>query len=282
MKKSGSIRIGNQTSFAAASMLEPFEFALTHAFTAFEFFPDHGSSGHGGWDERDLKEETRSHIRQTAAARDIELTVHAPLEIDLLRDAEDGRLYSTVEFAAEIGATLLNLHLDLSQGPERFVDALRRPLLLTAEAGLRLALENTVFTGAEDFNRFFAALYQGGDFPFAHSGMCFDLGHANLCEATRNYYWRFLDGLSGQVPIIHLHLHENYGDRDSHLTLFTGPSRNNTTGLEGLFERLARRGFGGCAILEQWPWPPSLLVDARNRLCTLLEKCPGIRPVSHP
>jgi sugar phosphate isomerase/epimerase len=282
MKKPGSIRIGNQTSFAAASMLDPFEFALANGFTAFEFFPDRGFSGYEGWDERDLSEETRRYIRHTASARDVELTVHAPLEINPLRDAEDGRLYSTVEFAAEIGATLLNLHLDLSQGAERFVESLRRALLLTAEAGLQLALENTVFTGAEDFNRFFAALHQGGEFPFAHAGMCFDLGHANLCDATRNNYWRFLDGLSEQVPIIHLHLHENYGDRDCHLTLFTGPSRDNSTGLEGLFERLARRGFAGCAILEQWPWPPSLLVDARDRLRKLLETRPGIRLLSRP
>jgi len=282
MKKSGPIRIGNQTSFAAASILDPFEFALANGFTAFEFFPNRGFSGRDGWDERDLNEETRRYLRQAASARDIELTVHAPLEINPLRDAEDGRLYSTVEFAAEIGATLLNLHLDLSQGVERFVEALRVALLLTAEARLQLALENTVFTGAEDFNRFFAALHQRSEFPFAHAGMCFDLGHANLCEPTRNNYWRFLDGLSEQVPIIHLHLHENYGDRDNHLTLFTGPSRDNTEGLEGLIERLARRGFAGCAILKQWPWPPSLLVDARNRLCKLLETHLEIRPLSRP
>jgi sugar phosphate isomerase/epimerase len=110
--------------------------------------------------------------------------------------------------------------------------------------------------------------------------MCFDLGHANLHELTRNNYWRFLDGLSEQVPIIHLHLHENYGDRDSHLVLFTGPSRDNTAGLEGLIDRLARRGFAGCAILEQWPSPPSLLVEARNRLCRLLETHPGFQPTA--
>ena len=280
MKKSGTIRIGNQTSFAAASRLEPFEFALANGFTAFEFFPDRGFAGNGGWDERDVNDETRRHIRQSASAKGAELTVHAPLEIDPLRDGEDGRLYSTVEFAAAIGAKLLNLHLDISQGVERFVAALRPALLLTAEARIQLALENTVFTGPHDFNQFFVVLHQGGDFPFAHAGMCFDLGHANLHEATRNDYLRFLDGLSEQVPIIHLHLHENHGDRDSHLTLFSGPSRDNVAGLEGVFERLARRGFGGCAILEQWPQPPTLLVDARDRLLTLLKAHPGIRPVS--
>jgi sugar phosphate isomerase/epimerase len=279
MKKFGPIRIGNQTSFAAAT-LDPFEFALANGFSAFEFFPDRGFRGCEGWDERDLNDETRRHIRQTASAKGLQLSVHAPLEINPLRDAEDGRLYSTVAFAAEIGANLVNLHLDHSQGAERFVEALKPALWLTAEAGLKLALENTVFTGADEFNRFFDALYQASGFPVAHAGMCFDLGHANLHEATRNDYYRFLDGLSDQVPIIHLHLHENFGDRDSHLTLFTGPSRNNTAGLEGLIERLARRGFAGCAIFEQWPWPPSLLVEARNRLCRLLEAFPEIQRVS--
>jgi sugar phosphate isomerase/epimerase len=279
MKKFGPIRIGNQTSFAAAT-LDPFEFALANGFSAFEFFPDRGFRGCEGWDERDLNNETRRYIRKTASAKGIQLSVHAPLEINPLRDAEDGRLYSTVAFAAEIGANLVNLHLDLSQGAERFVEALKRALWLTAEAGLKLALENTVFTGPDGFNRFFAALHQGGGFPVVHAGMCFDLGHANLHEATRNDYCRFLDELSGHVPIIHLHLHENFGDRDSHLTLFTGPSRDNTAGLEGLIDRLARRGFAGCAIFEQWPWPASLLVNARNRLCGLLETHPGILPLS--
>jgi hypothetical protein len=135
MKKSGSIRIGNQTSFASASMLDPFEFAVANGFTAFEFFPNRGFSGYQGWDERELNEETRRYIRHTASGKDVELTVHAPLEINPLHDAEDGRLYSTVEFAAQIGATLLNLHLDLSQGAERFVESLRRALLLTASTG---------------------------------------------------------------------------------------------------------------------------------------------------
>src|ERR1041385_5002974 len=140
MKKSGPVKIGNQTSFAAVSTLDPFEFAIANGFGAFEFFPDRGFSGKEGWDERDLNDETRRYIRQSASARGIELTVHAPLEINPLRDPEDGRIYSTVEFAAEIGAKLVNVHLDLSEGAERFVEALRGALLLTAEAHVMLAL----------------------------------------------------------------------------------------------------------------------------------------------
>jgi sugar phosphate isomerase/epimerase len=259
------MRIGNQTSFAA-SMLEPFEFAVANGFTAFEFFPDRGFSGVGGWHENDLNDPARRSIRQAASENSIELTVHAPLEFNPLHHSEDGRLYSTIEFAHALGATLLNLHLEVSQGVERFVESLGPALRLTAEAGLKLAIENTVWTGPEDFNQFFAALHRRGEFPSAHAGMCFDLGHANLFGATQNDYCRYLDRLSRQVPITHLHLHENWGDRDSHLTLFTGPSRETSAGIQGVLGRLNRRSFSGCAILEQWPQPPSLLVDARDRL----------------
>jgi hypothetical protein len=71
------------------------------------------------------------------------------------------------------------------------------------------------------------------------------------------------------VPIVHWHAHENWGDRDSHLTLFTGPSARDEAGLRGLVRRLVRRGFCGSVVLEQWPQPPGLLVEARDRLRAL-------------
>jgi sugar phosphate isomerase/epimerase len=265
-----SIRIGNQTAFSAGSVLEPFEYAVASRFTAFEFFPDRGPAGIGGWSELDLDEGARRGIRQAASENEIELTVHAPLEFKPLDNSRDARLYSTVAFARDIGATLVNLHLDVSRGPEAFVASLRPALQVTAEAGLRLAVENTVWTGPADFNAFFEALHRGGDSPTAHAGMCFDLGHANLYGALRNNYWAYCDALSRDVPIIHLHLHENYGDCDSHLPLFTGPSRNNATGIAGMLQRVRRRGFAGCIILEQWPQPPSLLANARDGLLNLL------------
>lgn len=272
MNEPFSMRIGNQTSFASGSVLAPFEFAVANHFDAFEFFPDRGFSGAGGWHENDLDGATRRWIRQTAAAQNIELTVHAPLEFNPLAHAGDGRIHSAVEFAAEIGATLINLHLDAGQGSEQFVRALGPTLRLTAEAGLKLAVENTVWTGPQDFNECFAVLRGRGQFPCTHAGMCFDLGHANLFGATQNDYWKYFDALAADVPVIHLHLHENFGDRDSHLTLFTGPARENPAGIAGLLERLQRRNFSGCAILEQWPQPPSLLVQARDGLVQWLGK----------
>jgi sugar phosphate isomerase/epimerase len=269
-----AIRIGNQTAFSAL-LQEPFEFALQHHFTAFEFFPDRGPAGTGGWTESDLDATTRYWIRGAAAEHNLELTVHAPLEFNPLAHPDDARLYNTITFAHDIGATLVNLHLDTSAGVDAFVSALRPTLNATAEAGLKLAIENTVWTGPTEFNDLFAALWRRADLPTAHVGMCFDLGHANLYGAMRNNYWAFLDALSAEVPIIHLHLHENFGDRDSHLPLFTGPARNTATGIAGMLSRVRQHGFAGCAILEQWPQPPSLLVNARDGLLNLLHVAPA-------
>ena len=271
-----NIRIGNQTAFSARSVLEPFEFAIAQGFTAFEFFPDRGYLGVGGWAENDLAASERLNIRRLAEENDIELTVHAPLSFNPVNKPKDPRLYSSVEFAHEIGATLLNLHLDIGSGAEHFVDCLASTLRLTAEAKLKLAIENTVWTGPQDFSALFAALRERTDLPTAHVGMCFDLGHANLYGEMQNNYWRYLDALSPEVRINHLHLHENSGDRDSHLPLFTGPARHNATGIAGMLSRVRQRGFDGCIILEQWPSPPILLVNARDGLVNLLHLAPAI------
>ena len=155
-------------------------------------------------------------------------------------------------------------------GAQAFAEALLPALQSTRKAKLKLCLENSVWTGPEEFNAFFGWLQSKQRSLADHVGMCFDLGHANVCEATRNDYCRFLDQLAPTIPMTHLHLHENFGDRDTHLPLFTGPSSGNPAGLIGLIERLRARGFSGCGILEQWPDPSSLLTDARDRLKLLL------------
>jgi hypothetical protein len=50
------------------------------------------------------------------------------------------------------------------------------------------------------------------------------------------------------------------------VTLFTGPSARDDAGLCGLVRRLVGRGFSGSVVLEQWPQPPGLLQEARDRL----------------
>ena len=125
-------------------------------------------------------------------------------------------------------------------------------------------------TAPDDFNAVFGVLSAMPE-AAGRVGMCLDTGHANLHAGTRHDYLGFVDRLGAHVPIIHWHAHENWGDRDSHLTLFTGPSAHDDRGLRGLVLRLLRRGFCGSVVLEQWPNPPGLLVAVRDRLRRLID-----------
>lgn len=259
------IRIGNQTAFMASSPLEPFQYAVENRFDAFEWFPDKKESG-AGWDIYDIPQETRRQIKETARSHDIMLTVHAPWWTNPLTPEAQEILDNQIDFAKNIGADLLNVHLSIESGVEAFAEALVPAIKATEAAGLQLSIENTPVTVPEDFNQLFTLLQSWKDLPTGHVGMCLDLGHANLCDATRNDYIRYIDLLGTHVPIIHVHMHENYGDHDSHLPIFTGPAGENDAGVRAAMERLVRRGFSGAIILEQWPEPHSLLLDARERL----------------
>jgi sugar phosphate isomerase/epimerase len=268
------IRIGNQTAVSCADPLEPFEFALRHGFDAFEWFEDkqrHADGSTAGWDESDMGPATRARIRDAGRERGILFTVHAPWQANPL-DAEGAPLLlRSIDFARDIGADLVNLHLYMDEGAAGYVRSLEPVLRHAAAAGLRVSIENTPQTTPADFNETFEHLHAVAGVPPGTAGMCLDIGHANLCRTTHNNFLRYLDQLSPQVPLLHLHVHENYGDADSHLTLFTGPSRSDDRAVRGLLRRLRGRAYQGALILEQWPKPPTLLVEAASRLRELLD-----------
>jgi len=265
------IRIGNQTAFSAARLTAPFEYALAQGFDAFEWFPDKKPEL-GGWDDTDLNEAQRRSLREAAQARGMRVSVHARWQADPLRPESEPLLRRDLELARDLGAALLNLHLYGDWRPEPFIEAIKPLIQATAQSGLQLAIENTPEHAPERFNELFAQFRTLGSVPIGHIGMCLDLGHANLCAATRNDYLSFFDQLDPWVPIIHLHLHENWGDADRHLPLFTGPAGRDDSGVRGLLERLWRRNYAGSIILEQWPQPPALLTQARDRLRGLLSE----------
>lgn len=273
------IRIGNQSAFSSSTLIQPFEYAVAHGFDAFEWFPDKRESG-AGWAESDISEEQRAFIRKTALAHDICLSVHAPWQANPLRPESRDIFLEDIEFAKDIGASLINIHLYTDEGIAYYARAVIPLIKDLTKAGIRLSIENTPITRPQDFNELFSQLGVLNLTDTDHVGMCLDLGHANLCEATLNDYLKFIDLLDPGVPIIHIHLHENYGDHDSHLPLFTGPAGKNDSGIKGFMERMIRRNFSGCVILEQWPEPPGLLNDARNRLLKIIgvSERPAIEP----
>ena len=261
------IYVGNQTACWAATPSEPFNYALSQGFNAFEWFPDKKPGA--GWDESDLNAEVRQSIRDQSRAHGIRLSVHARWQANPIAPEGNSLLSKDLELARDLGAVLLNIHLFHELGLDAFIKAIVPLVQQTADAGLQFAIENTPHHSPEDFNGFFARLRALNSLPTGHVGMCLDLGHANLCSATHNDYLAFFDRLDREVPIIHLHLHENWGDADSHLPLFTGPAARDDSGIRGLVSRLKARQFSGSGILEQWPQPPSLLNHSRDRVLQL-------------
>ncbi len=269
MRDGQGFRVGNQTAFFAP-LSEPFAFAVEHRFDAFEFFPDGGPTGRG-WSAEDVSEAERRQFRRTAEERKIRLSVHAALEASLLKEQAGGKLLRDIELARDLGAQVLNLHLASGDaaaccGAAVAVAEILQPL------GIALALENTVDVTPEYVNEIFTRLQATSIGRSDGLGLCLDIGHANLCAASANDYLGYLDRLGDHVPIVHAHVHENWGDEDSHLTLFTGPAASDRSGVLGLLQRLQQRQFEGSMILEQWPTPPTLLLAARDGLRALHEE----------
>ena len=260
------IRIGNQTNCHVPARL-PYEFAVGHGFDAFEWFSD---KGRWGWCEDDMPPAERAELRRTAQQHGILFSVHVPVAADPTTPSGAEAIRRSIRFGGDVGAGVVNLHLFPEHGAKPFAEALRPLLEVARSTGVRLCLENTPQTSPDHVNALFGVL---ATMPEAAGrvGMCLDSGHANLFAGTRNDYLGFVDRLGDHVPIIHWHAHENWGDWDSHLPLFTGPSARDDRGLRGLVRRLKRRGFSGSVVLEQWPQPPDILVRTSQRLRQLLE-----------
>lgn len=261
------IYIGNQTAFFTADPYEPFNFALAQGFDAFEWFADSKEQPGGirtGWNFSDVDDVWRARLRELTGSGRMRFSVHAPWQANPLNKGGLEVIYGALDFAASIGATVMNTHLYAENGALAFATSILPAVQRAHELGLLLALENTPHVSPEDFNAVFALLAESP--YFSAVGMCLDIGHANCSESTRNDYIRFIDRLSPQVRIIHAHIHENWGEADTHLTLFTGPARENDAGVRALAKRLKARDYSGILVLEQYPQPPDLLLEAERRL----------------
>ena len=265
MMREKRVRIGNQSALSSKRAVEPFQYAVENGFDAFEWFLIPRLLGDGR-QEAVLTPEKCREIGQTAAGKDIELSIHAPWSLDPFEPEGCELLERSLEIAMDMGAANLNIHLSSERGVEAFEKTLSPFLRRLADLPIRLSIENVPSSTPDEFNELFARFRDAGIGLGGLVGMCLDLGHANMCPLTTNDYLGFIDRLAPHVPIVHLHLHENYGDDDTHIPLFTGPSERDPAGIEGFVDRMKGRGFSGCGILEVWPDPPALLNQARDRL----------------
>ncbi|MEW6708520.1 MAG: sugar phosphate isomerase/epimerase family protein [Candidatus Riflebacteria bacterium] len=256
-----TFRVGNQTNCHIPAML-PFEFALKHGFDAFEWFSD---PGRDGWNERLFDEKQLQKIREIGLQNDIRFSVHAPWRADPTCESGRNEILQSISFAEKIGAGLVNFHIFPEKECCSYVDSLEPLLKMASTARIQLSLENVPQCSPERINQLFEMLRQRSQLH-SLTGLCLDIGHANLFPETRGNFNEYLQRISENVIIIHLHAHENFGDTDQHLPLFTGPSASDDSCLKRLVRQLKERGFAGSAVMEQWPQPPEILVKTRKRL----------------
>jgi sugar phosphate isomerase/epimerase len=168
-----------------------------------------------------------SAARQLAAAG-LAVTVHAPFHDlnpgalePLVQAATRRRLRQTLAAAGELGARLIVCHPGYEFWKYGGRDHLWLeqsllfwpPLLVEAQRmGIVLALENIFDRRPAPLCDLLAAL----DSPWL--GHCFDVGHWRLFSQTPLPEW-----FSALGPrLVHLHLHDNRGERDDHLPVGEG------------------------------------------------------------
>ena len=193
-------------------------------------------------------------VRELSKNVGFSLSLHAPfLDVNIasLRPSNRRRCLheylSTIEKAHEVEAEAVVIHPGQWSGLGVFYPGLDWRLNLEAIAslgdeagarGLSLAVENMppgascMLVTVDEFLRIFRELGS------SRVGVALDVGHANLVGEVE----RFLDVLAHRIT--HLHLHDNFGDEDSHLGIERGG-----VGWGRIWSFLSE-GFGGVAVVE--------------------------------
>jgi len=219
------------------------EFAKRQGFHAFEVWADHPHA-HPDETPADMRPRLRKALADFAA-----MSMHGPLGNASLASINPGiwreslrQHLAAVELASDIGATVLVTHPGDLRDP-RFADefmrlsreALAQLATRGAQLGVTIAVENCgpYHAGIDRTAADLASLV--GSAPGLKA--CLDTGHGavngNTAELVR---------LLGDA-IVHMHVHDNHGQRDEHL-----PMGRGTIDFSVLAPLLAR--FDGMAIAE--------------------------------
>jgi len=177
-------------------------------------------------------------IIKQATKYNISISLHVPYtlnladEIQSIRKANIEYLEKTIELASKIKATHITTHIGYFIGLPSWKwkrkQALDR-LFLSLEEALPLCKELEVLLAIENVNpmpKHSELFYLGDnindlDFIFdklksPNLKLCLDVGHANTNEGPVKYIKEFAD------KIVSVHVHDNNGKYDEHLTIGTG------------------------------------------------------------
>lgn len=195
-------------------------------------------------------------------------SVHAPIsDINIaslnerMREGSVIELLSTIETAAELNIRTVTIHpgvqsMAVPYMGEKSIEQAKKSLRsigrISEEYGVRVAMENMpafpFFLGhtVDELNQ----LFEGTDL-----GFCFDIGHANTVGQVEEIAKAFRDRL------INVHIHDNHGEADEHLTLGEG-----NIDFKSVLALL--NGYDGNYIIESSSFPSA--VDSQDYLKSIL------------
>lgn len=205
----------------------------------------------------ELNESRIEIVRRNIIGRGLHLSVHAPFaDINIastspsIRRAIMKRLKRSIRLSAKLNPEYWVFHPGIRSAISDIVPGLDwrinlesvRELLSEAEQyGLRMALENVpetfpfILRRINDFKMFFDSLGDEG----SKIGITLDVGHANINGQLYNIISAF------RSKIVHTHLHDNNGDRDSHLGIGFG-----NINWPRLMESLREINYSGALVIE--------------------------------
>lgn len=203
----------------------------THLQSALPFLLERGLQPEIAFKGPDLDLLSPTQLRDAnrrLAGAGLNVTIHAPfadlnpgaLE-PLVFESTRQRFFQTMEAADRLGARLVVFHPGYDRWKYGGLDHLWLeqnlrfwpPLLkLAAEQDCMMVLENIFEQDAGTLSNLLSAL----DSPWL--GHCFDIGHWNLFAGVSLSDW--FDALGSRL--VHLHLHDNFGQGDDHLPVGEG------------------------------------------------------------
>ncbi|MEM2913486.1 MAG: sugar phosphate isomerase/epimerase family protein [Candidatus Bathyarchaeia archaeon] len=175
-----------------------------------------------------------SMLKKAIEANDLSLTVHAPFaDINiastspLIRRAIIRRLKKSIVLSAQLNPKYWVFHPGIQSAvSDEYpgldwrinLESVRDLLKVAGQNGLKISIENVpdpfpfLLKRAGDFEKFYKDLGEDG----LNLSLTLDVGHSNINKQT----YDFLEKLSGKI--VHVHLHDNLGDYDSHMGIGFG------------------------------------------------------------
>jgi sugar phosphate isomerase/epimerase len=216
----------------------------------------------------------RSQIRTLLDENGLGLVCHMPTFIstadltDSIRAASIDEVIASLDAAAELGARKVVLHpsavmgmasLVMAEAMDRAHDALHRFVTHADVLGLTLCLEN-MFPRVSPYIE--APQFEALLTEFPDLQLTFDGAHAHIGDLAGRRIAAFLDRCGSRIG--HVHLSDNDGYGDSHLTLGAG-----SLPLTMILKRLAALGYDDSITLEIFSEDVEELAASRRMLVRL-------------